>query len=487
MQVFGIHLDGRTREIEGEETPIVSPVHGRQWAVAKSSLKALKSALASSAAARDSGKWAGMDPSERARILVRFADLVESRGAQLAKLEVLSSGKTLRVTQNEAKRAAAWYRFYAGAADKIYGSHLQLTATAEAKIVREPVGLVAAITPSNGPLSLGSWKVAPALAAGNVVLVKPPIEAPASSLVLAELAAEAGMPAGTFNVVPGGADIGQAIAESTEIDLLSFTGSTAVAKKIGAIVQSNMKRFVCEAGGKSAQIIFEDADLDAALIQARQGVFSNAGQSCVAGSRLIVQRSIYEEFLKRLVENTAVLRVGDPFDEKTHVGPLSSAAGLKRVTAKVARAVEQGAKILVGGTTPKLPDEIAGGFYFAPTVITGAGPSTDIWQEEVFGPVVVVVPFDDEAEAVGLSNSTKYGLAASLWSRDIGRIQRVSRQLKAGTVWANTYRIMHYRMPFGGYKDSGLGRENGIEALNEFLNIKTIVTESAAPADAFAY
>jgi (Z)-2-((N-methylformamido)methylene)-5-hydroxybutyrolactone dehydrogenase len=487
MSTFGVHIDGQALDKDGEETPIYSPVDGKPWAVAKSSLDLLNKALDASRRAKEKGEWAATDASQRARVLWRFADLVEQNGPRFAELEVLASGKTLRVTQREAERAAAWYRFFAGAADKIYGAHAMLGKTTEAKILHEPVGLVAAITPSNGPLSLGSWKMAPALATGNVVLVKPPIEAPGSTLLLAELAAAAGLPAGTLNVVPGAGDIGEALVASDAVDMVTFTGSTAVARKLAGSVGSGFKRFVCEAGGKSAQIIFDDANIDDAIVQARQGVFSNAGQSCVAGSRLIVHRSIYDDFVARLAERSVGLRVGDPFDSKTHIGPVSSRVQLQRVKDHVERAKAQGAKVVIGGCPPEVDERISGGYYYRPTILTGVTTESAIWNNEVFGPVVLIVPFDEEEEAVALSNATSYGLAASLWTRDVGRAQRVARQLQAGTVWVNTYRIMNYRVPFGGYKESGLGRENGLEALYEFLNVKTVISEEAPPVDAFAF
>ena len=482
---FDALIGGERIELSGDRAPLVDPATGETWATAAAGPMPVEDSVAAAAAAQPA--WAELDASERGKILWKLAAHIEENAERIARLEVLSNGKTLRTTRREIARTSAWYRFFGGAADKIEGHALDLSPTSEARVAYEPVGVVAAMTPFNGPISLGTWKMAPALAAGNTVVLKPPLEAPASTLALAEVILEAELPAGVVNVIPGGAEVGQALVAHPDVDMVSFTGSTSVARQVAGQVAGRLKRFVCEAGGKSAQIVFEDADLDAASISARQHVFSNTGQSCVAASRLLVQRSVWEQMLERLIRDTEAVRVGNPFDPATHVGPLASAKQWGRVRGFVEQALADGATLAAGGGPPDLGPPWDGGFFFRPTVLTGVGPEMQVWQEEVFGPVLVVVPFDDEDEAVTLANDSRYGLAAGLWTDDIRRAHRVSRRLEAGTVWVNTFRVMHYRVPFGGYKESGLGRENGLAALREFLNVKATVTSHAPPVDLFGY
>lgn len=484
---FTCFLPGTEPPKSTTSVALVDPVSGREWATAGSNPLWVDLAVDAAARAFRSGAWSAKDPSERAKTMWRMAELVEQNAEELASLEVLACGKTLRTTRNEIARTAAWWRYFGGAADKLDGKYINLSPTAEARVRYDPVGVVAAITPFNGTISLGTWKLAPALAAGNSVVVKPPIEAPGATLLLARLAAEAGIPDGVLTVVPGGPDIGAALVDHAHVNMVSFTGSTAVARRIGAAAVGGMKRFVCEAGGKSAQIIFDDADLEAALIQARQGVFSNTGQSCVAGSRLLLHRSVFDQFVERLRQATGTLVVGNPFEAPTHVGPLASAKQFARVDGLVRGAVDGGAHALTGGAAAQLPAPMDQGFFYLPTILSDVTSASEVWKEEVFGPVTIVRSFGDEDEAIELANDSAYGLAAALWTNDIRRSHRVSRQLEAGTVWINTYRMMNYRVPFGGIKQSGLGRENGQDAIREFVNTRSIVSEAAPPVDAFDY
>lgn len=482
---FGAFVDGAAVSGSGERVPLVDPATAEAWGEATDSADLVDAALDAATRAADSAEWREMDPTQRGRLMFRLADLIEQNAERLAPLEVRAAGKLLKTTQREMARAAAWYRFYGGMADKIAGQTIRLSKSAEAKTALEPVGVVAAITPFNGPFSLGAWKMAPALAAGNAIVVKPPIECPGTTLLLGELAVEAGIPRGVLNVVPGSEAVGRALIEDERTAMVSFTGSSATARRIGAEAGARMKRFVCEAGGKSAHIVFDDADVESAYVAARQGVFSNAGQTCVAGSRLLVHRRHFDAFVERLTAGAAELRLGNPLDPSTHIGPLASARQFERVSGMVEGAAAAGATV-VGGGRPELPAPFDKGFFFSPTLVLGAASQSEIWREEVFGPVVAVVPFDDEEEAVAIANDSQYGLAAGLWTRDMARADRVSRRLKAGTVWVNAYRMMDYRVPFGGYKQSGLGRENGLEAMREFQIVKATVTDHAPPADPFA-
>ncbi|MFD5554109.1 aldehyde dehydrogenase [Streptomyces sp. NPDC127068] len=483
---FTSHTGGRRRAPAGTPVPLVDPATGRTWARAHLDPDAVEDAVRGARAAFFDPTWAGLPAHARADLLYRLGDALVAHTEELAAWEALANGKPLTATRGEVAALARWYRYFAAVAETLESRSRPLSGTADALVTREPLGVVAALTPFNGALSLGSWKLAPALAAGNTVILKPPPQAPASSVRLAELALDVGFPPGVVSVLIGGAEEGQRLVEHGDVAMVTFTGSTTVARALGARAAAQMKRYVCEAGGKSAHLVFADGDLDAAVSAARQGAFSAAGQTCVAGSRILVQREVYAEFVDRYATAVRALRVGDPRDPRTHIGPVASAAALARIESFVDDALGHGAKAVTGGRRA----QVAGaeeGFWYEPTVLVDADVDLAVCREEVFGPVVTLHPFDTEDEAVERANSLEFGLAAGFWTRDGARAHRVARRLQAGVVWVNTYRLLHWSVPFGGYKQSGSGRENGVEAVAEFLQTKSIVTEHGTPADPFAH
>lgn len=479
--------------VSGESLPaagvidIADPATGAAWAGASDHGPDVAAAAVESAArAFAAPGWRDIGGDARGAALNRLAALVEAHAEELALYETLASGKPVAATLPEMGAVAVWLRYYAGLAANHEGAVRPVSATAEAVIRREPLGVVAAITPFNAALSLGVWKLAPALAAGNTVVVKPPLEAPFSTLRLAELALEAGIPPGVVNVLTGGIGAATALVQAPAVAGVSITGSSGAARAVGAAASGRLKRFAAEAGGKSAHILFADADLDNAVIAATQGVFSAAGQTCVAGARIFVHDSLRDAFLDRYLARIRRLRQGDPLARDTHVGPLAGPRHEARVTGFVQRALAEGARALIGGARPDLPARLQGGSWFAPTVLDGVRDDMEICREEVFGPVVAVATFRDEDEVIARANGVDYGLAAGFWTRDAGRIRRVAQALQAGTVWVNTYRAIHWRVPFGGYKQSGIGRENGPEGLEEFTQPKAVIAEYGAARDPFA-
>jgi acyl-CoA reductase-like NAD-dependent aldehyde dehydrogenase len=486
QDIFTSYVAGSAVTAGGREIPLHDPSTGSVWATAFVSDEAVDLAVANAATAFRSEPWASTTGYERAVLLRRLGALIVSNADRLGALESLANGKSHAATSAEMKATALWYDFYASALDTHDDVFRTVSRTADACIVREPLGVVVAITPFNGALSLGSWKLAPALAMGNAVILKPPAEAPGSSIALAELAIEAGFPAGIVNVVIGDAKASEALATHPDVQMVSFTGSTATARVLGAKVAAGMKRFVCEAGGKSAHIVFSDGDIDGAIIAATQGAFSGSGQTCVAGSRILVQSNIYETFVERYVASVSRIRLGHPSSPKAHIGPVANKRQYDRINGFVSEAVEAGARVASGGRKPDVGPDYADGYWVEPTVVLDVNSDMRICREEIFGPVVTIQKFDTEEEAVAIANGVEYGLAAGFWSRDVGRVRRVSRQLQAGTVWVNTYRAINLRVPFGGYKQSGIGRENGVEAMDEFSQIKSIVVEYGPAADPFA-
>jgi len=427
--------------------------------------------LAVAAARRALPGWAGLRASDRGRILQRAAALVEEHQEELAALESLDAGKPIAgVRRQDMPAVIDTIRYYAGWCDKITGQVIPARPGALTYTVREPVGVVAAIVPWNFPLMIGMWKVAPALACGCTLIVKPAELTPLSMLRVAELFLEAGVPAGVFNVVCGkGSVVGQALVEHLGIDKVTFTGSPNVGRGIVQGAASNFKKITLELGGKSANVIFADANLERAARAAASGIFFNAGQVCSAGSRVLVERRAYDEVIDRLVEHARRVRLGDPSDPQTTMGPVISEAQMKSVLNYIDVGKAEGASALTGGR--RSGDS---GFFVEPTVFANVEHEMRISQEEIFGPVLSVIPFDDEADAVRIANGTAYSLAAGVWSAEMGRVHRMAAKLKAGTVWINTYGYTDVRLPWGGAGESGMGREHGEAAIENFTEPKSV-------------
>ncbi|HSZ06977.1 MAG TPA: aldehyde dehydrogenase family protein [Steroidobacteraceae bacterium] len=415
--------------------------------------------------------WGALRAAERGRILQRAATLLERHQEELVEIESLDAGKPLAAVRRQDMAAVIdTVRYYAGWCDKITGQVIPARPDALTYTVREPVGVVAAIVPWNFPLMIGMWKIAPALACGCTVVVKPAELTPLSMLRVAELFVEAGLPAGVLNVVCGkGSVVGEALVRHPGVDKVTFTGSPRVGRTIMQGAAANFKKVTLELGGKSANLIFADANLDRAVRAASSGIFFNAGQVCSAGSRVLVQRPVYEEVVERLAERARAIRVGDPADPKTTMGPVISAAQMKTVLDYIDIGKKEGASLVTGGA--RIGDE---GYFIEPTVFANVEHEMRISQEEIFGPVLSVIPFDDEQDALRMANGTAYSLAAGVWSADIARVHRVAAGLKAGTVWINTYGYTDVRLPWGGSGESGLGREHGDAALENFTQPKAI-------------
>jgi aldehyde dehydrogenase (NAD+) len=418
--------------------------------------------------------WAGTPTAVRGRLLLRLADAIECHAEELARLETLDTGHPIRDTSVlDVPRTAAVFRYFGGIADKLQGDVIPVEAGFLNYVVREPLGVVGQIVPWNFPLMFCSWKLGPALAAGNTAVLKPSELTPLTSLRLAELAADVGFPPGVINVVPGyGPTAGQRLAEHPGVAKVAFTGSTAVGRSIVAASAGNLKRVQLELGGKGANVVFADADLDAALHGSAFAIFHNQGQACIAGSRLVVHESIAEEFVERFLALAGSIRLGNPLEPTTEMGPLTSPIHRDRVLSYVKVAVDEGGEILLGGRPPQDP-ALAGGCYVEPTVVR-AHPSSRVCQEEVFGPFVTVTVFSDDDEALEIANATDYGLGAGLWTTDLSRAHRMASRFRSGMVWINSYKRVNPGSPFGGMGQSGYGREMGFEALREYTEAKSV-------------
>lgn len=429
------------------------------------------------AAARSalSGPWSKFKPFDRQQIMLKLAELVEANFEELATLDTLDMGGPISRTKLGHRRAVGLLRYYAGLATSIHGETISNSVPGNifTYTVKEPVGVVAAINPWNGPLSLAIWKLCPVLASGCTVVLKPAEQAPLAPLRLAQLCQEAGVPDGVVNVITGHGAAGAALAAHPGVDKIAFTGSTEVGQEIIRASAGNIKRVSLELGGKSANIVFDDADLDAAVPAAAMAAFSNSGQICSAGTRLFVQRSIYKEFVGRVASFARELKIGDPMLAETQLGPLVSAKQLERVTNYLAVGQSEGANLQAGGA--RLTGvEHRNGYFVAPTVFSDVTDGMRIAREEIFGPVVSALVFDDVEEVVRRANDSVFGLGGGVWTRDVSKAHKVSHGIKTGTVWVNCYQLLDPAVPFGGYKMSGYGRESGVEHMTEYLNTKAV-------------
>ena len=419
------------------------------------------------------GAWRKMAASERGRLIWRLADLVEKHIEELAELETLDNGKPIFESRNvDMPMVIDVLRYYAGWATKIHGETVNTLDSAFTYTLREPVGVVGLIIPWNFPLLLASWKLGPALACGNTIVLKPAEQTPLTTLRLGELAIEAGIPNGVLNIVTGGPETGKAIVRHPGIDKIAFTGSTAVGKEIMRSAADTLKRVTLELGGKSPNIVFADADTDGAVKGAINGIFYGQGEVCNAGSRLFVESKVQDEFLEKLVTRAKKMIPGDPLDPKTRMGAMVSQEQMQTVLGYIEAGKKEGAKLMAGGS--RVSVDGGRGFFIEPTVFGGVSNEMKIAQEEIFGPVLATLKFDDVEEVLELANRSQYGLAAAVWTRDVKKAHQVSRQLRAGTVWINTYGLMDAALPFGGYKSSGFGRELGQAALEHYTEIKTV-------------
>jgi aldehyde dehydrogenase (NAD+) len=416
--------------------------------------------------------WRKMPPSERGRLIWRLADLVATHIDELAELETLDNGKPIFESRNvDLPMVVDVLRYYAGWATKIHGETVNTFDSAFTYTLREPVGVVGLIVPWNFPLLLASWKLAPGLACGNTIIIKPAEQTPLTTLRLGELAVEAGIPAGVLNIVTGGPETGKAIVRHPGIDKIAFTGSTAVGKEIMRGAADTLKRVTLELGGKSPNIVFADADIDNAVKGAINGIFYGKGEVCNAGSRLFVESKVHDEFLEKLVARAKKLVPANPLDPKTRMGAIVSQEQMQTVLGYIEAGKSEGAKLISGGNRVSVDGR---GFFIEPTIFGGVRNEMKIAQEEIFGPVLAALSFDDVDQVVDLANRNQYGLAAAVWTRDLKKAHQVSRQLRAGTVWINTYGLMDAALPFGGYKSSGFGRELGQAALEHYTEIKTV-------------
>jgi len=469
-------IDGqRCNSLSGETFIKHSPVDGRSLgAVARGQAADIDLAVAAARKAFDRGDWSRRAPAERKQVLQRFANAILAAGEELALLETMDMGKPVRhALQVDVSATARCIQWYAEAVDKLYGEVAPTSDQALALITREPVGVVGVIVPWNYPMLMAAWKLGPALAAGNSVVLKPSEKSPYTAMRLAELALQVGLPPGVLNVVPGlGHEAGEALALHPDVDAIGFTGSTRVGRKMLEYSgHSNLKRVYNELGGKSAVLVFPDCgDIDPVAQAIASGMFYNAGQSCNAPSRVLVHRSVLEEFTAKLCRSAQGYAAGFPLEEKTAMGALVDDAQLRSVLRHIEIAQTEGAQLLLGGHTAC---DDRGGSYVAPTVFAGLTPSMTMAQEEIFGPVIGIMPFDTEEQAVALANGTPYGLQAGVWSRDIHRAHRVARALRAGTVHVNQYDEDDITVPFGGYKQSGNGRDKSLHAFDKYTELKT--------------
>jgi aldehyde dehydrogenase (NAD+) len=475
-------IDGKWVEAaSGKTFDSINPATGEILAkVAEGDKEDIDRAVAAARRAFD-GPWRKVKPYERQLILLKLADLVEQHFDELSLLDTLDMGAPISRTSATKRRVLGMLRYYAGMATALHGETVENSLPGEifSYTLKEPVGVVGAIIPWNGPLGASVWKVGPALATGCTVILKPAEEAPLTPLRLGELILEAGVPPGVVNIVPGyGETAGAALARHHGVDKVAFTGSHLTGQKIIEASAGNLKRVSLELGGKSPDIVFADADLESAAPGAGMAVFANSGQICSAGTRLFVERRIYDEFVGRVAEFGNGLRVGNGTDPETQIGPLVSQQQLDRVTGYLAVGKQEGARALAGGDRAT-EGALAKGYFVPPTVFADVRDDMRIAQDEIFGPVISAIPFQDIAEVIGRANATPFGLGSGVWTRDVSKAHRLAKAIRAGSVWVNCYQAMDPAVPFGGYKMSGYGRESGLQHLEEYLNVKAVWIKTA--------
>ena len=477
MYVGGEWVDAGSGDVFESDNPYL----GEPWAlIPRGTAADADRAVRAAHAAFTSGEWPRLTASKRGALLRRLADLVTQRAVALAETEVRDNGKLYAEMSAQTAYMAQWYHYYGGLADKIEGAVLPTDKPETCNYTRyEPLGGGVAISPWNSPLLLWAWKLAPALAAGNTVVIKPSEFTSASALEFMKLIEEAGFPPGVVNVVTGfGADVGTALVEHPLVRKVAFTGSDATGQRVYESAARGLKRVSMELGGKSPNIVFEDADQDNAIKGVISGIFAATGQTCIAGSRLLVQQSIHDQFLEKLVALAKTAKMGNPMSADTQIGPVTNKPQLEKILKYIDIARSEGARAVLGGSRASRP-ECGNGWFVEPTIFDRVRNNMRIAQEEVFGPVLAVIPFKDDEEAIAIGNDVVYGLAAGVWTQSMRRALTMADRLQAGTVWINTYRAVSYLSPFGGYKRSGLGRESGQEMIKEYLQVKSVWISTA--------
>ena len=469
MVIGGKSIDATS----GELFDVINPATGQTFTqVPKGGVPDIDAAVKAAREAHEDRRWAGLRPGKRTEVLFKLGELIKRNISELAQLESLDSGKPVSLASGEMWSAGEVFRYYSGWPTKTFGETNPTDDNMFSYTLREPVGVCGGIIPWNFPLIMAAWKVAPALAFGNTVVLKPAEQTPLTAIRLGELCLEAGVPEGVVNVVTGfGTEAGQALAQHPDVDKIAFTGSTEVGRKILHASEGNLKRVSLELGGKSPNIVFSDANMKRASVGSMYGVFLNSGQVCTAGTRILVEKAAHDDFVQSLIDSTAKMKLGDPLEEDTQMGPVVSQEQLERVTGYIEIGRSEGAEVAVGG---ERATELGDGYFVQPTIFTGVRNDMRIAQEEIFGPVAAVIEVDDVDDAIRVANDTIYGLAAAVWTTDVSKAHRVARGIKAGTVWVNTAGNVDPAISFGGYKQSGFGRELGKHSMETYTQTKSV-------------
>jgi aldehyde dehydrogenase (NAD+) len=479
MHEYANYIDGRdAAAVDGRTFTAFNPTTGAPWGTfALAGAADVDLAVKAAARAFRAGPWGALSPTRRGRLLMKWGEKIAEHADRIATIETEQNGKLFAEMRAQARIVQDWLYYFGGLSDKIEGAVIPLDRrTIFNYTLREPLGVVGVITPWNSPTLIAVMSLAPALAAGNTIVLKPSEITSGSAIELARLAEEAGIPPGVINVVTGFRETGEALVDHPQVAKVSFTGSVGAGRAIAARAGQRLVSCMLELGGKSPNIVFADANLDQAEAGVLAGIFAAAGQTCVAGSRAYIEQPIYDRLVDRLVRRAGQIALGDPLRPETQMGPIATKMQLEKDESMVRRAVEEGGAILCGGARPQLA-EFPDGYFFQPTIVHQAAKDSFLMRNEVFGPVLAVTPFTDEAEVLALANDTEFGLAAGVWTKDVNRAHKMARALEAGTVWVNTYRALTFNSPFGGYKSSGIGRQNGIEAVHQYLQTKSVWVE----------